>query len=671
MAMTVASSTGPKTKKPNSRKATTGSNIVTTPDAGVQAEDEELSSAESKLLAAAGAGKFLILRAGSIELNDELHDPASGPLWTEDQMIRAEVLVDLLTGKTQPGARPPRHVMLGGARITGSLDLLGATLVCPLWLWDCHIEHPVNLNEATAPWIRLPGCHMPLLAADGLRTDRDLVLDEKCTVSNEILLRGARIGGQLSLRDARITSLVADRLAVEGSLFCDNGFTAHGEVCLRGARIGGQLSFDSAHLINPDGTALAADRLNVANDIIASGVTAQGEIRLLGAHISGQLNLDGASLANPGGMALAADRLTVDDAMLCGSGFRAEGEVRLLGARISGQLNFDGATLANASGYALAAEGLSVGQSMFCGPNFDSNGEVRLAGAHIASHLTFDGASLANLGGQALTAQMLTVDQGLSCGEGFSARGEITLTDARIGGRLDLVGATLSNPGGIALYLARAQVATMFLLPARSPDGSVILANARVGSFADDPASWPATLGLHGFAYDKLENTAVTVKQRLDWLRRNEGGYTPQIYDQLAAAYRSSGDRSTSRKVEVAKQRRCRSPFNPLNWLWFLTVGYGYRTWWAGIWLVALVAMGTIIFGRAYPGHMIAVRTHPPAFHAVGYALDTLLPIVDLGEKSAWQPEGTTLYWSWGMTLAGWTLTTAVVAGLTGVLKRD
>lgn len=645
---------------------------MTTTGEGAQVCDEGLTSAERKLLAAAGTGKFLILRAGGIELNNELRDPAAGPHWTDAQTIRAEILVELLTGVRQPGPRTPRCVMLRGARITGCLDLLGVTLVCPLWLWDCHIDQPVNLNEATAPWIRLPGCHMPLLAADGLRTERDLILSEKFTVSNELLLRGARIGGQLSLRQARITSAVADRLTVEGSMYCDDGFSARGEVCLRGAHVGGQLTFDRASLINPGGTALAADRLTVADDMIfMDGFAAQGEVRLPGAHIGGQLNLGGANLANPGGAALFADRLTVDDALFCGSGFSAEGEVRLMGAHIGGQVILDGATLTSSGGFALAAEGLRAGQSMMCGPSFRANGEVRLAGAHISGHLTFDGATLANPGGQALTAQMLAVDQGMSCGEGFSADGEIVLTDVRISGRLDFVGATLSNPGSIALYMGHAQVSTMCLLPARSPVGSVILANAQVGSFADDPASWPTTLGLRGFVYDRLENTAVSVAQRLDWLRRNEGGYTPQIYDQLAAAYRYSGDRSASRKVEVAKQRRCRSALNPLNWLWFLTVGYGYRTWWAGIWLAALIAIGTIIFGHAYPGHMIAVRTHPPAFHAVGYALDTLLPIVDLGEKSAWQPEGAALYWAWAMTLAGWTLTTAVVAGLTGVLKHD
>jgi hypothetical protein len=74
------------------------------------------------------------------------------------------------------------------------------------------------------------------------------------------------------------------------------------------------------------------------------------------------------------------------------------------------------------------------------------------------------------------------------------------------------------------------------------------------------------------------------------------------------------------------------------------------------------------VFGRS---HMIATAVHPPAFNPLAYTADVILPIVDLGQKSAWQPQGSALYWSWALTVAGWVLTTAVVAGLTGILKHD
>jgi hypothetical protein len=51
--------------------------------------------------------------------------------------------------------------------------------------------------------------------------------------------------------------------------------------------------------------------------------------------------------------------------------------------------------------------------------------------------------------------------------------------------------------------------------------------------------------------------------------------------------------------------------------------------------------------------------------------MDVLVPIVDFGQRKAWIAHGSAQYWSWILIIAGWFLTTAVVAGLTGILKRD
>ena len=53
------------------------------------------------------------------------------------------------------------------------------------------------------------------------------------------------------------------------------------------------------------------------------------------------------------------------------------------------------------------------------------------------------------------------------------------------------------------------------------------------------------------------------------------------------------------------------------------------------------------------------------------YALDSVLPIIDLGEQKAWIPQGAALTAEWLLTCAGWILTTtAVVAGVTNALNR-
>jgi hypothetical protein len=398
----------------------------------------------------------------------------------------------------------------------------------------------VILNEASAPSIRMHGCHLTNLAATQLRTTDDLTLNDGFTATEGVYLQGAQIGGQLDFTGATLTA-AASRAKPRGTI------------------------------------ALAADGLIVANDMIC-GFTVTGEVRLIDAHIGGQLNLTGAILT--------------------------------------------GATPASPSGTtSLAADGLTVDHNMFCG---------------------------------------------------FTVTGEVCLIDAHIHGRLDFTGATLTNPSGTALDLEGASASTLLLLPEKSPDGAVDLTNASVRTFVDDPKSWPAVFHLQGFAYDSFGNGRVSVRGRLRWLTRHASGFSPQLYDQLATTYRRAGDEQATRKVAVAKQWRRRRRFSPLSWLWYVTVGYGYRTWLAGLWLAVLVALSTWVFSRAYPAHMIAIRSRPPAFHAVAYAFDLLLPVINLGQKNAWQPEGSALlYWSWALTGAGWVLISAVVAGLAGVLKRD
>jgi hypothetical protein len=96
-----------------------------------------------------------------------------------------------------------------------------------------------------------------------------------------------------------------------------------------------------------------------------------------------------------------------------------------------------------------------------------------------------------------------------------------------------------------------------------------------------------------------------------------------------------------------------------------------YRTWQAGLWLVAFVLIGTAAFSSAYPAHMMAIRHNPMAFNAPLYSLDVLLPIVDLGQQDSWQPTGIVLYVYWALIILGWILTSAFVAGITGIFKRD
>ena len=644
--------------------------------------DHTRGNIEQRLRQAITTGALVNLRASQPEADD----PAQGATWDQRRAVSATLLAELLTQPDQ-GMQRPRALRLTGARITGRLDLEGAELVRPVLLSDCWFDDPVTLAEAKAMTIRLPGCHLPVLQAAQLITRGNLELTNGFTAYGEVSLLGAHIGGVLGFNGATLINpdgraLAADGLTVDHSLVCRRGFSAQGEIRLLGARVGGSLEFHGATLTNPNGHVLIADRLTVGQSLVCrTGFSAHGEVRLLGAHIGGTLEFTGATLTNPNGAALNATGATVEQDMYCRAGFTAQGEVNLVGAHIGGQLSFTGATLTNPDRRALAADGLTVDQAMFCDEGFTAHGEVRLMGAHISRQLSFNGAALSNPAGHALAADSLIVDQGMFCRAGFTAQGQVRLIGAHIVGALEFHGATLANPDGLALDLEAAQVGELYLRPLTAPS-RVDLTQTKVGLFADDQTTWPNELRLVGFTYDALgERPAVSAKHRLDWLRRDLGGYSPQPYEQLAAVYRRGGREEDARRVAIAKQHERRRALPKRAWparLWSLLlgalVGYGYRTWLAGLWLVGLVAGGWILFDLAHPAHLIAAKPagQRPWFHAGAYALDLLLPFANLGYQDNWIVRG---WWVLGLyllwNLAGWVLTTAVVAALTGLLRRD
>jgi hypothetical protein len=210
----------------------------------------------------------------------------------------------------------------------------------------------------------------------------------------------------------------------------------------------------------------------------------------------------------------------------------------------------------------------------------------------------------------------------MDCSSGFTAQGLVNLSGARIGENLSFLGAHLNSPDGSALRLRRLQASVLLLKPAEPPEGLVDLSYARVATLADEQASWPQRLRLRGFTYDTLdEPSTIRAAARLRWLQADEEGYSPEPYEQLAAAYRR-----------------------------------------AGVWLLGFVFVGWWVFDRAYPTYLVPLKPpgERPQFHAGLYALDLLLPIGDLNYHGAWIARG----WARGVwlawILAGWVLTTAV-----------
>jgi hypothetical protein len=231
------------------------------------------------------------------------------------------------------------------------------------------------------------------------------------------------------------------------------------------------------------------------------------------------------------------------------------------------------------------------------------------------------------------------------------------------------------------------------------------LTDAKVGALEDQEASWPEKKGwlmLDGFVYDRIGGKAPTdAKTRRKWLRLQDG-YHPQPYEQLITVLRQMGLEDQAAEVAIAKQKDSyeRGDFGRWgklqSWILYLAVDYGYRPWWAFLWIAALVIMGTVVFSlarlksvgvmvptdkEAYDSDEITEKAelphYFPKFHAFVYSLDVILPF-DLGQKVHWRlherrPRDFT-YWlfvaySLFQLVVGWVLLLVAAAVPAGLIK--
>jgi len=255
------------------------------------------------------------------------------------------------------------QVRASGARITGQLDLRGATLTNP------------NGNALTL---------------DGARVDGGAFLDQ-LTAIGQVRAVSAHITGQLGLQGATLTNPNGDALILDGARIGSaflHQLTAAGVVRASGAHITGQLDLQGATLTNPDGDALILDGARIDGDAFLEHLTAYGGVRAPSAHITGQLNLQGATLTNPNGNALTLDGARIDgDAFL--DQLTASGAVQASGAHITGQLNLRGATLTNPNGDAFTLERSQVRLLIF-DDVLVVKGTLNLARAQIGDLVTGD-----------------------------------------------------------------------------------------------------------------------------------------------------------------------------------------------------------------------------------------------------------------------------------------
>jgi hypothetical protein len=661
----------------------------------------------------------------------------SGLLDLKEATLRCPVSLDACyLDASEPAcfdAATASRVTLTGCRLAGltgnmlkakELDLSRSTLTSPLWLSDADIAGP----------FRCSGVHLTssdndgeALIAERLKVGADVFLDGGFAVAGAVRLSSAEIIGRLTCSGAQLAgsnnqgdALIADQLKAS-AVFLDD-VTAVGALRLAAAKITSHIDCSGAQLTgsNDDGDALFAESATADVVLLTGPFTAAGAVRLAGAEITSQLNCSGARLTGRGrdGNALDAAGVKTGDIVL-DKKFTSAGAVSLVGAEITGQLNCRGARLngRDNDGDALIADQLKA-SAVFLDVEFTAAGAVSLVGAEITTQLSCSGARLtgSNKYGMALSASEMTTGGSVYLDKKFTAAGAISLVSARIGDSVYLKPAALASGDKIALDAARAQITgTLDWAPAAQIFGQVKLTGAAVGELDDDWSAgrpnghWPTggRLRLDGFAYDRFGgNHPATAKQRLDWIRSQytdsatgKAGFATQPYEQLVAVYQRAGQDAQARDVAIARRADLRryGELKAFSWAGNLlldwTIKYGYQAWRAGVGL-AIVFVSFLVMSVVAQHHHVVVpvgnvagiqpipvatqcTSSYPCFYPVGYAIDVVIPIINVHQADNWGLDGHSpggwgwVAGSWAATALGWAFVTLLVAGYTGLVRRE
>jgi hypothetical protein len=569
---------------------------------------------------------------------------------------------------------------------------------------------------------------------DGTFTAAGAVQLSGADISGQLSCSGAQLGA-----DQDRCALAAERIKVGGNVYLDGKFTAAGAVRLYGAEITGQLSCSGAKLTgrDNDGYVLVGSKMKAGGNVGLDSVsTVGGAVRLVGAEITGQFSCRGAHLtgSDSDGDVLWADGLKVGASVFLDGEFTAAGGVQLVGAEITGQFSCRGAHLAgNHSGDALAAFGMKAGAGVFLDGGFTAAGAVRLSGAQITDQFSCRDACLSGShSGDALAADGMNVGGDVLLDGKFAADGTVSLVSAHVDGSVYLVPDRLAgDETAVAFDAGQAHITgKLKWVPAEPVRGQVSLEDATVGELEDHWSDertngyWPmgGRLDLSGFTYTGFGgHHQANVQQRLAWIRSqyspkppvpwtptlappvttpgrdSAAGFASKPYEQLADVYRQAGQDTEARKVAIAMRADLRR-YGNLNWYrtagnWLLdkTIKYGYQAWRAGVALAAVFAAFWVLSVFAQHHHLMVpvgsftgsapsaaqCTTSYPCFYPAGYAIDTVIPLINVHQAAYWGPDGNAPWgWAWvaGTWIAtglGWALATLLVAGYTGLVRQD
>ncbi|MEK6674459.1 MAG: hypothetical protein AABZ47_02260 [Planctomycetota bacterium] len=526
-------------------------------------------------------------------------------------------------------------------------------------------------------------------------------------------------------------ALHADGLNVKGNVFLKGGFYSEGQVRFVNAVIGGELNCRNGEFLH-ESVALNATGARVEGNVVLDmGFKASGQVSFVSSVIGMDLDCSGGKFEYEKGAAILADKLDVKGGVYFGDGFEAKGTVSLVDATIGSNLECNGGKFLCERDYSFRGDSLNVQGSALFGPGFESRGVVGMQGATIGDNLQCFGSKFLNDRGYNLDLQSITIDGNALLSSQAEFHGIVSFTNGSIRGFLLLQGIAKSDT--YALSLSYTKLGTLWDDPNSWPKpGNLFLYGFDYREIDNDsPVDGASRLDWIRRQYRHAPEGFRRIKEDMQEAQFKFG---PQPYEQLASVLKKQGHVEDAREILIAKEDdRDLHRKGEMSWLvrvWRKvlkhTISYGYEPWQVWPYVVGFIALGTVLFRigawlgvmgpvneRAYlpeggelddddglspnpAGHQNSapvlrrISGDYPKFSAFLYSLDEFAPIINLRQGDYWIPNVNKdkLKWHdvygpdrrifcWILRvylrlhiLAGWALSTLLVASLTGLVLK-
>ncbi len=625
---------------------------------------ESPTPAEEALIKACQAGDPCILGNGTLP-------PEGGP--TLERRIRAELLRLLILGGTRNCRLHLSGIRLEGAQITEMLDLRFCKAKGRCVLKNCRFDQKLQIAQAEFAHLSLERSWVPGISAQLMKVEGDIILRGLISIGT-INLPGTKIGGRFSCIDAvlegdpkndggKTDALGAQNIETRAGMFL-TGLRAKGTVAVNGAKIGGQATFASANLDGGKGNALTAQSIEIGASLSLKELTTKGTINLTGAKIGGQFLCEDADLDGKKGMALNGQSLRVAEAFIFQKQKSVTGEIDLTAAHV-GELR-DGAF---SRGVQFHLNGFSYNRISGSSPLTLATRKDWLARGsrfddrfHPQPYTQF--AKVLREMGHASEARKVAM----------AAQQEASLHQRALDHAKRKLARAIRHFGEERSLSHRAALSTLSRTCPTSLQDFRIGAVAALASLnaaqptppnAPDPLS-KATLNFARQDFcNQMAWTAGRARLSIAWSwikdvlsRRIIGyGHAPQraIYTMLAAIL-------------------LLAPFFHIAYLNGVMVPNSDVILTSPSWLWAMIFNSdtpTLVWENG------GTAKHYETFYALAYAFDVFVPIVDLGQQSAWS--ATTVNWldfsariaTMALEVIGWVVTALAAASITGLVQKN